>query len=136
TASHIGLENAQDVLLDEALSKAAFDARQSMERYQLPEGTILNTSVVGTREDAFLNIGTRQGVSTGMRFVVLRGRELVGYLNASSVDADKTVATITQNFRGIKPEDKVRAIYTLPPGADVADTGPIDRSQTSPTDVV
>lgn len=136
TASHIGLENAQDVLLDEALSKAAFDARQSMERYQLPEGTILNTSVVGTREDAFLNIGTRQGVQNGMRFVVLRGRELVGYLNASSVDADKTVATITQNFRGIKPEDKVRAIYTLPEGADVADTGPIDRSQRNPGDVV
>src|SRR5262249_26298577 len=77
TASHIGLDNAQDVLLDEALSKAAFDARQSMERYQLPEGTILNTSVVGTREDAYLNIGTRQGVQSGMRFVVLRGRELV-----------------------------------------------------------
>ena len=38
-------------------SKAAFDARQNMERYQLPEGTILNTSVVGTREDAYLNIG-------------------------------------------------------------------------------
>src|SRR5262249_15148190 len=133
---------ASDVLLDEALAKAAFEARQSMERTQLPEGTILNTSVVGAgttakpREDAFLNIGTRQGVERGMRFVVLRGRELVGYVSGTSVDSDKTVATITQNFRGVKPEDKVRAIYTLPEGADVSDTGEVRPGVAHPGDVV
>src|SRR5207244_9838768 len=84
TASHIGLENAQDVLLDEALSKAAFNARQNMERFQLPEGTVQNTTVVGEGttgrggQDALLNIGARNGVHIGMRFVVLRGHELVG----------------------------------------------------------
>jgi hypothetical protein len=128
TAQHIGLDGAQDVLLDEALTKAAFDARQRMERYQLPSGTVLNTSVVGTRQDALLNIGSRQGVKQGMQFVVLRGRELVGYLSASSIDADKTTAQITQNFRGVKPEDQVRAIYTLPedlpPAPQVARTDP------------
>lgn len=137
TASHIGLEAAEDVLLDEALSRAAFDARQRMERFQLPTGTVLNTSVVGeTRQDAYLNIGARQGVRQGMRFVVLRGRELVGYLSAGTVDADKTVARITQNFRGVQPEDIVQAIYTLPEGADVADTGTIRAGDTRPTDVV
>lgn len=132
TASHIGLESAQDVLLDEALSKAAFQARQSMERTQLPEGTVLNTTVVGggtapsaqgtSPEDALLNVGARQGVRRGMQFVVLRGRELVGYVSATSVDADKTVARVTQNFRGVKPEDKVRAIYVLPEGAEAGDS--------------
>ena len=71
-----------------------------------------------------------------MQFVVLRGRELVGYVSASSVDADKTVATVTQNFRGVKPEDTVRAIYTLPEGADVADVGTIQPGQPRPGDVV
>jgi hypothetical protein len=137
TASHIGLETAEDVLLDEAISRAAFDARQRMERYQLPEGTVLNTSVVGeTRQDAYLNIGARHGVKQGTQFVVLRGRELVGYLSAASVDPDKTVATITQNFRGVKPEDIVRAIFTLPEGSDVADTGEIRPGDVRPGDVV
>ena len=136
TASHIGLDAAEDVLPDEALSRAAFDGRQRMERApQLPEGTVLNTTVVGgTRQDALLNIGSRQGVRQGMQFVVLRGRELVEDLSASSIDADKTVATITQNFRGVKPEDTIRAIYTLPEGANVADTGTV--RDTRPGDVV
>jgi hypothetical protein len=137
TASHIGLDTAEDVILDEALSRAAFDARQRMERYQLPEGTVLNTTVVGeTRQDALLNIGARHGVKKGTEFVVLRGGELVGYLSASVVDPDKTVAAITQNFRGVKPEDIVRAIFKLPEGADIADTGPIRARDTRPGDVV
>jgi len=133
-ASHIGLDAAQDVLLDEALSKAAYQARHTMETYQLPEGTVLNTTVVGTRQDALLNIGTRQGVKAGMQFVVLRGRELVGYLSASSIDPDKTVAVISKNFRGVKPEDNVRAIYALPAGAEAADAP--EAQQPRPGDVV
>jgi hypothetical protein len=135
TASHIGLENASDVLLDEALSKAAFDARQTMERYQLPQGTVQNTTVIGSctggggTEDALVNVGARQGVHEGMRFVVLRGHEVVGYMNASRVDPDKTTARITQNFRGIKPEDIARVIYTLPEGADVGPAANQPQSQ-------
>ena len=135
TASHIGLENAQDVLLDEALSKAAFTARQDMERFQLPVGTVQNTTVIGSgttatgtgTEDALLNIGAREGVQVGMQFVVLRGAEVVGDLSASSVEADKTVARITKNFRGVKPEDIARAIYTLPEGAEAARPRPSHR---------
>ena len=41
TAQHIGLDFAEeDVLLDEALSRAAFDARQKMERYTIPESAL------------------------------------------------------------------------------------------------
>jgi hypothetical protein len=74
----------------------------------------MNTTVVGTRYDALLNIGARQGVKQGMRFVVLRGRDLVGRASITSVDPDKSVAAVTDNFRGVKPEDRVRAIYQLP----------------------
>lgn len=109
-----GYTGGTDVLLDEAVSKAAFLARESLERFQLPEGTVLNTTVVGTRYDALLNIGARQGVRRGMRFVVLRGRELVGVAEATAVDPDKSVAAIVENFRGVKPEDRVRAVYELP----------------------
>src|SRR5262249_35826829 len=95
-------------------NKAAFMAREALERYQLPEGTVLNTTVVGSRYDALLNIGARQGVRAGMRFVVLRGQDLVGTAQASSVDPDKSVARVVQNYRGVNPEAKVRAIYELP----------------------
>jgi hypothetical protein len=46
------------------------------------------------------------------------------------------VATVTQNFRGVKPEDTVRAIYTLPEGADAADVGTLQPGQVKPGDVV
>src|SRR5439155_9810462 len=82
--------------------------------------------------DALLNIGARNGVHIGMQFVVLRGHELVGYLSASSVEPDKTVARITQNFRGIKPEDIARAIYALPEGAEA---GP-STTQAQPGEIV
>jgi hypothetical protein len=113
SSPRVGYTGNTDVLLDEAVSKAAYLARQSLDRYQLPEGTVLNTTVVGTRYDALINIGARQGVKLGMRFVVLRGGDLVGEAQASSVDPDQCVATVQQNFRGVKPEDRVRAIYEL-----------------------
>lgn len=114
SASRPGYSGGTDVLLDEAINKAAFLARESLGRFQLPEGTVMNTTVVGTRYDALLNIGARQGVKVGMRFVVLRGRDLVGRAQVSTVDPDKSVASVVDNYRGVKPEDRVRAIYESP----------------------
>jgi hypothetical protein len=128
SSPRVGYTGNTDVLLDEAVSKAAYLARQSLDRYQLPEGTVLNTTVVGTRYDALINIGARQGVKLGMRFVVLRAGDLVGEASCSSVDPDQCVATVQQNYRGVKPEDRVRAIYELqvprtPNGKKRADAG-------------
>ena len=43
----MGFNGDADVLLEEALGKAAFKAREFMDRFRLPEGTVLNTTVVG-----------------------------------------------------------------------------------------
>jgi hypothetical protein len=120
SAPRPGYTGGMDVLMDEAINKAAFLARESLGRFQLPEGTVLNTTVVGARYDALLNIGARQGVKVGMWFVVLRGRDLVGRAQITSVDPDKSVAAVRDNFRGVKPEDRVRAIYQAP---EVAQAG-------------
>jgi hypothetical protein len=115
SAPRIGYTGDMSLLIDEALSNASFLARQSMERFQLVEGTVLNTSVVGSTYEALMNIGARQGVKDGMRFIILRGDELVGRGRARAVDPDFSTVAITENFRGVKPEDRCRAVFQLPP---------------------
>jgi len=69
----VGYAGDADVLLEEALARAAYQAREQMDRFQLPHGVVLNTTVVGEENQvALLNIGTRQGVRRGMEFLVLR----------------------------------------------------------------
>ncbi|MBI3909843.1 MAG: hypothetical protein HY320_02805 [Armatimonadetes bacterium] len=110
----VGFTGDADVLLEEALARAAFRAREQMDRFRLPTGTILNTSVVGENEQvAFMNVGIRQGVRRGMEFIVLRLGELVGRVRATSVDADTTSGRIVENYRGVRPEDRVRAIFSF-----------------------
>lgn len=106
-----------DVLLEEALGKAAFKARESMDRFRLPEGTVLNTTVVGEGDirdlDALLNIGARQGVLRGMEMIVTRQREVVGRVKVVSVDSDISTARVVSNSQGVRPEDRVRAIFNF-----------------------
>ena len=113
----MGFNGDADILLEEALGKAAFKAREFMDRFRLPEGTVLNTTAVGTAEDprleAMLNIGLRQGVRRGMEMIVTRLRETVGKLKITRVDSDLCTAEVTDNLQGVKPEDKVRAIFTF-----------------------
>lgn len=111
---------AEDVLLDEALSKAAFTAVRSMNDRILPEGTVFATTSRGGQIEALLNIGTNSGVRPGMEFIVLRNREQVARLRATNVTATDTTATVVASTRGVQPEDKVRAVFRL---ADI----PVDR---------
>jgi predicted RecA/RadA family phage recombinase len=115
SAPRIGYTGDPSLLVDEAVGKATFQAREAMERTQLVEGTVLNTSVVGTTYDALMNIGARQGVREGMRFIILRGNELVGRGRARSVDPDFSTVAVTDNYQGVKPEDRCRAVFQLPP---------------------
>ena len=61
-----------------------------------------------------LNRGARQGLKTGMKMIVLRKKEIVGYLQVQEVTAIDAVAKIIKSFQGLAPEDKVRAIYEMP----------------------
>jgi hypothetical protein len=113
----MGYSGDADILLEEALGKAAFKAREFMDRFRLPEGTVLNTTAVGTddkpRMEAMLNIGLRQGVRRGMEMIVTRLKETVGKLKITRIDSDLCTAEVTDNLQGVKPEDRVRAIFTF-----------------------
>jgi hypothetical protein len=113
----MGFTGDADVLLEEALGKAAFKAREFMDRFRLPEGTVLNTTVVGEGNDldleALINIGARQGVRKGMELIVTRQREVVGRAKVVSVDSDISTARVTTNTQGVRPEDRVRAIFNF-----------------------
>ncbi len=113
----MGFTGDADILLEEALGKAAFKAREFMDRFRLPEGTVLNTTAVGTddkpRLEAMINIGLRQGVRRGMEMIVTRLRETVGKVKITRVDSDLSTAEVTDNLQGVKPEDRVRAIFTF-----------------------
>jgi len=111
----MGFTGDADVLLEEALGKAAFSAREFMDRFRRPEGTVMNTTVVGDnlRTEVLLNIGARQGVRRGMEMIVTRLRETVGRVRVTSVEADVSVGYAVENFQGVRPEDRVRAIFNF-----------------------
>jgi len=113
----MGFSGDADVLLEEALGKAAFKAREFMDRFRLPEGTVLNTTVIGEGNDldleALINIGARQGVRKGMEMIVTRQREVVGRARVVAVDSDISTARVTTNTQGVRPEDRVRAIFNF-----------------------
>lgn len=113
----MGYTGDADILLEEALGKAAYRAREFMDRFRLPEGTVLNTTVVGVGEganlEALLNIGARHGVKRGMEFVVTRLRQPVGSVKIVSVDSDISTGRVIDNVQGVQPQDKVRAIFNF-----------------------
>jgi len=112
-----GFAGDADVLLEEALNKAAFRAREFMDLFRVPEGTVLNTAVVGDPNQrnpeirALVNIRARQGVRPGQDFVITRYRELVAFGQVVSVAANLCKMKITNNLQGVKPEDRVRGIF-------------------------
>ncbi len=113
----MGYSGNADILLEEAIGKATFKAREAMDRFRLPEGTVLNTNVIGGSDnpavEALLNIGIRHGVKRGMEMIVTRQREPVGRLRITQVDADISTGRVIENIQGVRPEDRVRAIFNF-----------------------
>ena len=113
-----------EVLVDEALNKAAYAAVRSMKQTNLPQGTVLNV----TTNDVELNIGTNRGAAIGQRYSLLRdiennskidrfGNKLVerlkiGEIQIVRVESDQSVARLVAGGQaGIRTSDKVRQIY-------------------------
>jgi hypothetical protein len=102
-------EAAQPTLLH-ALQNAAFLAAETMNRYELPRATVLTIGGGTVR----LNRGSRDGIRPGQEMVVLRGDQRVGRVRVTAVGSFDSYALITDLRRGIRPEDRARAVFALP----------------------
>ena len=111
---------ANEILLDEAINKAAFSAVRSMRQTSLPQGNVLNT----TREDIELSIGTRDGVGVGQRYSVLRDirneargvteRVKIAEVSIRRVEDNQSTAVVSAgNTVGVRTGDRVRQIFSL-----------------------
>lgn len=111
-----------DLLLDEALNKAIYGALLEIKRKPFPVGTIQ----IVTRSEAFINLGSRNGVSRGQKYAVLRdtyrGRDTterdvverikIGEMIIVGLDVDQAQGILTSGGgAGFKIGDKVRKIY-------------------------
>jgi hypothetical protein len=112
---------ANEILIDEAINKVTFAAVRSMRQTTLPTGAVLNT----TRNDMELSIGSRNGVSVGQRYTVLRDvnsptrgvteRVKIGEVTVRRVDADQATAVVTAGgAAGVRTGDFVREIFVAP----------------------
>ncbi len=111
SATRVGYTSDDDTLITEAINNAAFLSVEKMISYVIPEAGV--TINIGA-DRVMLNKGLRDGLRPGMRMIVLRRGEIIGYVDVQTVDPMDSIAKVVKSARGIKPEDKVRAIYELP----------------------
>ena len=104
---------ADDVLLNEAVNYAAQLAVDKLLTQQVDVATVLTTP---TPKLVQLNKGSRQGIKSGMRMVILRGREEVATIRISEVETDSATGIVEESNKGVAPGDKARAIV-LDPGS-------------------
>lgn len=126
--ARVGYATDDDKLIAEAVDNAAYLAVKTMIEYIIPEATILNTV---RSNEVLLNKGARDGIRGGMRMIVTRDREIIGILEVNDVDPNNSTASVVKAMRGIRPEDKARAVFEMPEVAKIkADPG--TRSGTPP----
>ena len=46
--------------------------------------------------------------------IVLRSKEIIGYVEIREVEDNQSIAKIVKSMRGVQPEDKLRAIFDMP----------------------
>lgn len=114
-----GFQPDDDTLINQAITNAAFNAVQTINNYSLPEATILSTR---DQSQVILNRGGRDGITPGLEMVVIRGQERIGRIRVTSVSSNDSTAAIIDIGRGIRPEDRARAVFRLP-GVTVSNAG-------------
>ena len=114
-----GSQPDDETLVNQAISDAAFAALKTINNYTLPEATVLQTR---DTSEVRLNRGGRDGLVPGQEMIVIRGRDLIGRIRVTSVAASDSLAAVTDYGKGIRPEDKARAVFQLP-GYSVAASG-------------
>lgn len=118
---YIGYTADDDKMIVQAIKDAARNAVETMVAYIIPQATVLNC--VGTTE-VLLNKGSQEGLEAGMEMIVLRRmeggkEEVVGRIKVSKVSNNDASASIIRAPRGVKPEDRVLAVYKM---ADYGDS--------------
>ena len=111
SSARVGYAADDDALITEAISKAAFLAVKTMVDYVIPEATV---QVNIGPDQVQLNRGIRDGIKAGMRMIVLRSKEIIGYVEIREVEDNQSIAKIVKSMRGVQPEDKLRAIFDMP----------------------
>lgn len=110
-----------DVLLDEAINKAAYQAVVRMRETILPRGMVMAMDHFG---NITLNIGATSGLKVGDHMVVTRDlwnetkqklqRQRIGEISVVGVEPAHATARVVGAARGIQTSDRVTAIYELP----------------------
>jgi TolB-like protein len=110
-----GMTPDDDVLINQAITDASFNAVRTINQYNLPQATVLqtrdNTAVV-------LNAGGRDGMQEGMEMNIFRGRDYIGKVKVRRVNSTDAYADVVEFGKGIRPQDRARAVFKLP-GYDV-----------------
>ncbi|MHB1461616.1 MAG: hypothetical protein ACYC1M_10075 [Armatimonadota bacterium] len=107
----VGFNGDDQQLIREAISNAAYEAAKTMASYNIPTATVLNT--IGG-DEVLLNNGARGGLAVGMEMLVQNHGQNIGRLSVVRVSDTDAVAKVITSTRGIKPEDRVRAIFAIP----------------------
>jgi len=111
SSARVGYAADDDSLITEAVNNAAFLCVKTMVDYIIPEATVMMNI---KESQVMLNKGVRDGLKPGMRMIVLRLKEIIGYIEVQSVSPTDSMAKVIKSMRGIQPEDKVRAIFDMP----------------------
>jgi len=107
-------QSDDETLAQEAVDNAAVLGVKQMLSTNLPEGTIVSS--VGPQSSLLIlvNRGSRDGVQEGMQMLVTRERQRVGKIQVTNVFATDAEAKVIENTLGVRPEDKVRAVFPMP----------------------
>ena len=102
-------------LVIEAINNAARQAVSTMVQYIIPEATIIGTF---SPTEVLLNKGAEEGLKADMQMIALRrtesGEEVVGRIRITKLGNNDSRGTVMSTTRGLKAEDRVRAVYELP----------------------
>lgn len=121
----VGFTADDNTLINDAINSAAFLAVKTMTGYVIPEATIMMQ--VGEGE-VMLNKGIRDGIKAGMRMIVLREKDVIGYIEVREVNASDSQAKVIKSMKGIHPEDKCRAIFEMPTVVSSLKSAPLPSS--------
>ncbi len=103
-----------DLLSQEAVSKSVVAAIKRIVTFTLPEGIILSSVGEAKSLQVLINRGSRDGIQEGMELIVLRDKVRVGKLRVTKVLPTDSECVPIDNTLGLRPQDKVSAVFPMP----------------------